>query len=109
MTDTLTVDDIAAEVVPPIVERFNPRRIFLFGSRAYEEPHADSDVDLMIEMETSLGVLDRVQAVSSVLSRKLFAIDVLVYTPEEVQLRQDDEWNILYDIVHSGRVLYERP
>ena len=40
------------DVVRQIVERFHPMRIILFGSYAYGEPRPESDVDLMIVMET---------------------------------------------------------
>lgn len=41
-----------AERVEPylrlIVERFHPRRIILFGSQVYGQPHRDSDVDILV-------------------------------------------------------------
>src|SRR5262245_48930540 len=43
-----------ADVVASIAERFRPQQIVLFGSRAYGMPTYDSDVDLMVVMETHL-------------------------------------------------------
>ena len=34
-----------------VAERFEPEKIILFGSFAYGTPHADSDVDLLVEYE----------------------------------------------------------
>ena len=37
-------------------ERFHPDRIILFGSYAYGEPHAGSDVDLLVVMPAASEV-----------------------------------------------------
>lgn len=36
------------EAVRRIIEKFNPEKIILFGSYAYGQPTADSDMDLMV-------------------------------------------------------------
>ena len=36
-----------------IAERFQPQKIYLFGSYAYGTPHAESDVDLLVVMPAS--------------------------------------------------------
>ena len=47
------VDDVLLqEIVGKIVERFQPRRIILFGSRARGDHRRDSDLDLFVEMDT---------------------------------------------------------
>ena len=33
-----------------VTERFHPEKIILFGSYAYGQPHADSDVDMLVVM-----------------------------------------------------------
>src|SRR5262245_58704777 len=33
-----------------VAERFAPEKIILFGSHAYGQPHADSDVDILVVM-----------------------------------------------------------
>jgi hypothetical protein len=35
-----------------VAERFAPERIILFGSYTYGQPHADSDVDILVAMPT---------------------------------------------------------
>ena len=40
------------EAVRRIIENFNPEKIILFGSYAYGQPTADSDMDLMVIMDT---------------------------------------------------------
>ena len=36
--------------VRAVAERFQPERVILFGSYAYGQPNADSDVDLLVVM-----------------------------------------------------------
>ena len=50
---TATERDIA-EVVAQIVEHFHPQQVVLFGSYASGTPTPDSDVDLLVVMETPL-------------------------------------------------------
>jgi predicted nucleotidyltransferase len=47
-----TLDDIR-EIVQQIVERFRPQKVILFGSYAQGKPTKDSDVDLLVIMETN--------------------------------------------------------
>ena len=42
------------EIVRQIVEKFQPRQIILFGSYASGNPRPESDVDLLVVMETTL-------------------------------------------------------
>ena len=37
-----------------IASQFQPEKIFLFGSYAYGDPSRDSDVDLLVVMNTKL-------------------------------------------------------
>jgi len=39
--------------VRQIAERFHPDKIILFGSYAYGQPHAESDVDLLVIMPSA--------------------------------------------------------
>jgi uncharacterized protein len=95
------------EVVEKIVSAFHPRRIVLFGSRARGEAGPDSDLDLLIEMETDLKPLQRHMAIERLFDTRDWAMDILVYTPQEVERLRDVVGTIIYTIVREGRVLYE--
>jgi nucleotidyltransferase-like protein len=41
---------VIREYARRVAERFQPERIILFGSYAYGQPHADSDVDILVVM-----------------------------------------------------------
>ena len=96
------------EIANRIVEAFHPEKVVLFGSRAAGSPHADSDVDLLVIMETGGSPIQRAVAVKRVARPRFVAMDVLVKTPEEVaaQLRRGNF--MLRQILEDGRVLYER-
>jgi predicted nucleotidyltransferase len=91
-----------------IVERMNPRRIVIFGSYASGTPGPDSDIDLMIEMETTLRKPYREMAVDELFGLRGWAMDIFVYTPEEVREKKDRVGHLLYTIEREGKVVYER-
>jgi predicted nucleotidyltransferase len=101
-------EDLLAEVAAHIVEALAPERIILFGSYANGEPTADSDIDLLIVMETTERPAVRRQAVSRLFRRRRFPLDIIVRTPAEVEeaLQQTDPF--IREILQKGRVLYER-
>ncbi len=87
--------------------RFAPRKIILFGSHAYGQPHADSDVDVLVVMRNA-GKLGRQPAVtirSAV--RAGFPVDLLVRDEREVERRLRNRDSFMLDIVERGKVLYE--
>src|SRR5437899_3146664 len=66
-----------------IAERFRPERIILFGSYAYGQPHAESDVDLLVIMPAS-DVVN--QAIRICLAfDEPFSLDLIVRTPSQVR------------------------
>ncbi len=97
-----------AEITRVIVQRFHPRRIVLFGSRARGDHSPDSDLDLFVEMESTQRPAERRIAVSRALTPRTWPLDVIVYTPAEVAEDRGRPGSILADIERDGRVLYER-
>jgi predicted nucleotidyltransferase len=96
------------EIVRRIVSQCRPNRIVLFGSQARGDAGPDSDVDLFVEMESNQRPLDRMISVAEVLSPRTFALDVFVYTPQEVAERRGDPGDLLAYVDAEGVVLYDR-
>ncbi len=96
------------EIVAKIVDAFHPRRIVMFGSRARGQAGPESDLDLLVEMESDKPPRDRIRAVDALFARRRWSMDLLVYTPEEVRRFRDMIGTVLYTIEREGRVLYER-
>ncbi|MBI5386204.1 MAG: nucleotidyltransferase domain-containing protein [Verrucomicrobia bacterium] len=95
-------------IVQRIVAAFHPRRIILFGSRAWGEPRSDSDLDLFVEMETPDPPLERRVKIRRLFRPSPCAMDILVYTPAEVAERRRSLASLVPVIEQEGRVLYEQ-
>jgi predicted nucleotidyltransferase len=89
-----------------IAEHFQPERIILFGSYAYGQPHADSDVDLLVVMPAADMVNQAVRITMA--CDPPFPLDLLVRTPRYLQQRIEDEDWFLREIVSRGKILYEK-
>jgi predicted nucleotidyltransferase len=89
-----------------IAERFRPQRIILFGSYAYGHPLPESDVDLLVIMETVLKETEQAYLIRQSLDVR-FGLDLLVYKPDTLKQRIDWGDSFLREITTQGRVLYE--
>jgi predicted nucleotidyltransferase len=93
-------------IVAAIVENFSPRQIVLFGSYASGHPTPDSDLDLLIVMESDLPRHKRAVPIRLLFQPVPCAMDILVYTPAEVA-----EWNgtvnhIITEALRHGKKVY---
>lgn len=106
--NSMTQAELLKEVTKTIVQRFHPKRIVLFGSHARGEARPDSDLDLFIEMESNLRPPQRAVAVSALFGLRRWPLDLIVYTPEEVQRLRGQRGTLLSMIEKEGKVLYEQ-
>lgn len=103
--NTVTLRDIR-EIVQQIVERFRPQKVILFGSYAQGKPTQDSDVDLLVVMETNEQALHAAARISAAIDHP-FPLDVLVMSPEEFEETKAVVGGLAYPAHHWGKVLYE--
>ncbi len=78
-------DELIRQVTRTIVERFHPRKVLLFGSYARGTAGPDSDLDLIVEMESDKPWYQRIVDMQSVFATRDWAMDILVFTPEEME------------------------
>jgi predicted nucleotidyltransferase len=95
-------------VADRIAEHFQPEKIILFGSYAYGHPKPESDVDLLVIMDTPLRSRQQRLEISRALSPRPFPLDVVVRTPQELAERIAMGDLFLREITTRGKVLYER-
>ena len=101
-------ETLLEEITRKIVDHFAPEKIVLFGSRSTESPRTDSDVDLLVIMETSESPIQRAIEVKRASRPRFVSMDVLVKTPQEVEARLERGSFFLRQILEHGKVLYER-
>jgi predicted nucleotidyltransferase len=99
-------EELLAEVVRRVLQVGAPQKIVLFGSRARGDARPDSDLDLLILEDSELPGYQRSPRYYDALSGLFPAIDILVFTPEEV-----NEWSGVPNAfetvaMREGRVLY---
>jgi predicted nucleotidyltransferase len=97
------------EIVRRIVGELCSEKIILFGSYGYGSPTNDSDVDLLVIMETNDRPADRYLAVSRLIRPRPFPLDILVKTPAEITQALAKGDFFIREIVTKGQTLYERP
>jgi predicted nucleotidyltransferase len=95
-------------VVRKIVDEFNPEKVILFGSYAYGKPNIDSDVDMLVIMESDERPAPRTARVIGAVHGKTFPMDLLVRTPAELEQRLKIGDYFFQEILGMGKVLYER-
>lgn len=98
----VVIDDLVRE----IVTFFHPQKIILFGSYAYGNPGPESDVDLLVVMETSLSELAQAAEICRSIPYR-FGLDLVVYTPQHLAQRLQWGDSFLQEITRRGEVLYE--
>ncbi len=95
-------------IIDAIVHRFSPLEVILFGSYASSDPTPDSDLDLLVVMETDLPSHKRATPIRLLFRPTPCSMDILVYTPEEVNKWKDTVNHIIAEAFRLGRIVYER-
>jgi len=90
-----------------IIKKFNPQKIFLFGSYAYGNPAADSDLDLCII--TKLDGKRKIELLRDI-RREIrnhfqLPLDILVYDDNEFHQRAVLPNTLEYKIMKQGVLL----
>ena len=101
-------DELRDVIVERIVSVIQPDKIILFGSRARATARSDSDIDLLVIARSDQPRYRRAAPLYGILSDILAPMDILVYTPQEV-----NEWSavpqaFVTTAVRQGTVLYEK-
>ena len=95
--------------VQKVVDLVHTEKIVLFGSYAYGNPTQDSDVDLLVIMESDKSAHARSMQISEILYPRPFPLDIIVRTPAEVEERMAMGDCFIEEILTKGKTLYERP
>ena len=94
------------EIVEKIVDGCNPKAIVLFGSIPKGTSTEDSDIDLMVVLDTDLSYYERTLAVRKSIGVTSIPIDVLAFTPKEVEEERNNRFSIIHEVLRTGRIVY---
>ena len=89
-----------------LVEKLSPDAIILFGSASNGTANDDSDIDLLVVLDTNLNKSDRFVLARGAIGRIGTPVDVLVYTPEEFRTESLKNDSIVREAIDSGRLVY---
>ena len=105
-------DALLDRMVRAIVAEVDPEQVILFGSRARGDAREDSDVDLIVVEAEPFGP-ERSRHTEMVrlyhaLAGFRVAIDVLVYSQDDVEYWRDSLNHVLARALREGKTLYRR-
>jgi predicted nucleotidyltransferase len=84
----------------------NAIQVILFGSYARGEATENSDVDLLIIAESKLPRFKRSRALYKLLRPYPFGMDILVYTPQEIETGRQSPVSFVSTVLREGKTLY---
>lgn len=92
------------ELVRRIVEVARPDRIVLFGSAARGEMGPDSDLDVLV---VKSGVEHRRRLAQDIyMNLSGVGVDVIVLTPEDIEVQRDRVGSVVGPALDEGRVIH---
>lgn len=89
----IKIEDIQRDITERILQVEKPFKVFLFGSYAYGNPNADSDIDLLVVLNRDAPARDfkersenylKISRALRDIERKI-PIDLIVYTKPEFE------------------------
>ena len=86
----------------------NAERVILFGSHARGEATENSDVDLMIISESNLPRFKRSRELYKLFNPYPFGMDLIVYTPEEINRGKRSPLSFVTNVLQEGKILYDK-
>ncbi len=96
------------EVINRIIIGFNPDKIILFGSYATGKPNENSDLDFLVIKNSELTRPERANEVRRLLYGMKVPMDILVYTPSEIEESININYSFVNEVFKTGKTVYER-
>ena len=100
--------DNIKQVAKDMAISINAERVILFGSYARGDATEQSDVDLMIIAKSNLPRFKRSRELYKLLRPHPFAMDIVVYTPHEVEKGKKTKVSFVSTVLKEGKTLYVR-
>ena len=101
-------ESVLADIVRRLVQAVDPDRIVLFGSRARGDPSMNSDLDLLVVKASHTPRHQRAIPAYRALWGVRVPVDILWYTPEEMEEWSGVANHVVTRALREGRVIYEK-
>jgi len=101
------INKIVKRFLNLIIEKFNLKKIIIFGSFARGDYHKGSDLDLVIVGEFKERFIDRIGKIIELNDSDL-EIEAMVYTEEEFQKMIQERRPFIEQVLEEGIVVYEK-
>jgi uncharacterized protein len=98
---------VLEKIVNRVVQTIQPQKVILFGSWARGEARVSSDLDLLIIKESSEPRFRRAVPLYHALRDIMIQMDILVYTPSEVEEWRNVAQAFVTTAIREGKVMYE--
>ena len=92
--------------VDRIADACDPKAIIIFGSVAKGTADENSDLDIMVILETDMTYYERTLAVRKAIGVTSIPVDILAFTPEEVNAAKGRRRSIITEALSTGKVVY---
>jgi uncharacterized protein len=111
MTAQPTISKELKAVKAMLAEQPSVKVAYLFGSHAYGQPNADSDLDLCLVMDLAgRRKLDWLREIRRELSKTVsLPLDILVYDSHEFDKMASLTSTLEFKIKNEGSLIYEQP
>jgi len=93
-------------VAKKIGQEINAEAVILFGSYARNQAGKHSDVDLLVIAKSDLPRHKRSRELHLMFKPYPFPMDILVYTPKEVEKESQFELSFISTVLREGKKLY---
>jgi len=97
---------VIQQMINPIITQFQPQKIILFGSYAYGKPTIDSDVDLLILMDTDQKPIRMAAQIAAAIPH-LLPLDIMVWKPSDFVQSVARQAVFATEVMTKGVILYE--
>ena len=104
------IHDLINEIIQKLTGQVDLEKIVLFGSQVSGKTDEYSDLDILIIAPSQERPLDRRLKVRRLLHEldQSIGLDILFYTPEEVERFKDHPSSFLHHVLTTGITVYDR-
>jgi predicted nucleotidyltransferase len=101
-------EGLLRDIVRRIVDAVQPEKVILFGSQARGDARQDSDFDVLVIKQSDEPRYRRSAPLYVALADLPVEVEVMVYTPEEVEEWSEVPQAFITTAVREGTTIYER-